>query len=203
MNKKDQHKKSGFTSPKHYFERFDDRLFDRLNNDQEHTLGSKESGFVTPESYFDTFESSLSDSIRLAEQSTITATTGFKVPENYFEELEDVIYDQIEVKKESVKVINLFSRKQLLYVASIAAVVVLGLFVFNTNDNLTDPDVNLALIEEYITSDDYVADLIDTSMLFELAEDTIVEESLSNEEKQLLNYLSDDITIDDIFEDNL
>ena len=203
MNKKDQHKKSGFTSPKSYFERFDDRLFDRLNNDQKSTLPSKDSGFVAPDNYFDTFESSLFDSIHSAEQSPIMATTGFNVPNNYFETLEDSILDNIEVKKESVKVINLFSRKQLLYVASIAAVVVLGLFVFNTNSSTSDTDISLALIEEYITSDDYVADLMDTSMLFELAEDTIVEESLSNEEEQLLNYLSDDITIDDIFEDNL
>lgn len=60
MKNKDLHndKTSGFKTPDNYFETFDERLFDRLN-DERKIEGITEPGFSVPDHYFDTVEAEI------------------------------------------------------------------------------------------------------------------------------------------------
>lgn len=52
MKKRNPTYKSGFTTPPHYFDRFEDRIFEKLKRNE---LPNK-SGYTVPDSYFDTLE---------------------------------------------------------------------------------------------------------------------------------------------------
>ncbi len=56
---KDKKHTHGFTTPKDYFESFEERLFERLSEGKL----PEETGFAVPEDYFDTFEDRLMDRI--------------------------------------------------------------------------------------------------------------------------------------------
>lgn len=51
---------SGFTTPKDYFDTFEDRLFEKL---QAETILPKETGFKVPDNYFDGLEDSLANEL--------------------------------------------------------------------------------------------------------------------------------------------
>ena len=60
MKNKDLHiiKSSGFKTPDNYFESFDDRLFDRLQ-DERKIEGIEQSGFSVPDHYFENVEAQI------------------------------------------------------------------------------------------------------------------------------------------------
>ncbi|QHI38890.1 hypothetical protein IMCC3317_42900 [Kordia antarctica] len=60
-------KNSGFTTPKDYFETFEDRLFDSIKTE---TIIPKEEGFKVPDTYFDGLEDSLSAQLFSSENET-------------------------------------------------------------------------------------------------------------------------------------
>ena len=68
MKNKELHtKKTGFTTPKEYFNSFEDRLFERMNT--ESVIPTK-TGFQTPDAYFDSLEDKLSDTLFATEETT-------------------------------------------------------------------------------------------------------------------------------------
>ncbi|EDP94904.1 hypothetical protein U8527_15220 [Kordia algicida OT-1] len=69
MKKNELHndKSAGFTTPKDYFNTFEDRLFDTLHS--ESMLPEKE-GFKVPDAYFDGLEDSLSTKLFAKEETT-------------------------------------------------------------------------------------------------------------------------------------
>ncbi|WP_420574028.1 hypothetical protein [Kordia sp.] len=69
MKKKELHnnKSTGFTTPKDYFNSFEDRLFDVLKT--ENTI-PKQEGFKVPDAYFDGLEDSLSAQLFSKEETT-------------------------------------------------------------------------------------------------------------------------------------
>lgn len=72
MKHKDLHniKSSGFETPDNYFDTFDDRLFDRLQEDK--TIeGVDQSGFTVPETYFDKVESQILEKLNPPKQTPI------------------------------------------------------------------------------------------------------------------------------------
>jgi hypothetical protein len=56
---------SGFTTPKDYFDTFEDRLFDKF---QAETVIPKETGFTIPDNYFDGLEDSLANELFPSEE---------------------------------------------------------------------------------------------------------------------------------------
>ncbi|AXG71829.1 hypothetical protein KORDIASMS9_04087 [Kordia sp. SMS9] len=60
-------KKTGFQTPKAYFDTFEDRLFDRIKTE---AVIPKETGFTTPDAYFDSLEDKLSSELFTANQET-------------------------------------------------------------------------------------------------------------------------------------
>lgn len=121
-------------------------------------LHNKPSGFKTPDNYFKDLEAEL-------HLKSKAETSGFKTPDNYFETVEDNILNKV-AKTDDVKVISIFSRRNLLYVASMAAAVAL-FFTLNINNNNTTftlTDIDDDTIESYVLdshSTDDLALLID------------------------------------------
>lgn len=81
MKKKELHndKSAGFTTPKDYFNTFEERLFDTLHS--ESMLPEKE-GFKVPDAYFDSLEDSLS--AQLFSEEKTTKVIPLQRKKNYF-----------------------------------------------------------------------------------------------------------------------
>ncbi|GAB5564539.1 MAG: hypothetical protein Wins2KO_16020 [Winogradskyella sp.] len=53
---------TGFKTPDNYFESFEDKLFERLA-DQDNNIGVNDTGFKVPDNYFDTLEDTILDKL--------------------------------------------------------------------------------------------------------------------------------------------
>ena len=106
-------------------------------------------GFKVPKNYFETFDDRLFDNMK---RETLPKHSGFQVPEGYFTTVEDSIFKKINVSEKTPKVISLFQKQTLLYIASIAACVVIIVSVVktNTNSNIDIDDIELSHIDTYI-----------------------------------------------------
>ena len=111
---------------------------------------SKQSGFKVPEDYFGSFEERMMVELFSAENKLHKKP--FKVPENYFEQLENSILEKIENTPEKGKVISLFNRRTLSYVAGIAAVltVLFSSVVFNQTQETDFEDLDITALENYL-----------------------------------------------------
>ena len=149
--------------------------------DQKHT-----SGFGAPKGYFDEFEDRLFSKMS---EDQIPKNSGFKVPKGYFDGLEDKTMENYYELNKSKRVIPLFSRKTLVYAASIAASAVLIFSLMKTDNPITDVDaIEISTIENYIDegllgydTSDVSALLIDDDLTDLMSEnDLITEEMLEN-----------------------
>ncbi|WP_147676057.1 hypothetical protein [Algibacter pacificus] len=123
------------------------------------------SGLKAPKDYFDNLEDRFMTEIKLNEAAK---NSGFKAPEGYFETLEDCILNQVS-EKETTKVIPLFSKKNLLYISSIAAAVLLlfNLSITKTEtswDNLDADTVENYILEENVGTYDIASLLLDNEI---------------------------------------
>lgn len=153
--------------------------------------------FNTPEGYFESFNERLMSRLKEEEEDINTdflpKTDGFKVPKNYFEQLESKVLEETTQKK--IKVIPLFSKQTYIAAASIAAIFVLGILLFNpSNNEISFDDLASTEIDAYFESNE----LGFTS--YELAEYVKVEDlTFSNmtddeiEEETLLEYLDENL----------
>jgi len=64
-------KSAGFTTPKNYFESFDDKLFERLNK-KESIEGLESTGYEIPQSYFDSVEGNVFKRLNIEEKPVIS-----------------------------------------------------------------------------------------------------------------------------------
>ncbi|MDY7395424.1 hypothetical protein UMM65_09240 [Aureibaculum sp. 2210JD6-5] len=176
-------KKSGFKTPKDYFETFEDSVFVKMSSDN----FPKKEGFKSPSGYFDSVEDSLFEKLNLEKTKK---ETGFKVPENYLETVEDKVLKTIKNKQEEPKVIN-FKTVFLKRLIPIAAAASLLLFIF-INYNQTTKDVNLdqlasTEIEQWI-DDDLIT--FDTYEITEVFDDVELESQPIFEEEDIEDYLN-------------
>lgn len=153
------------------------------------------SGFKTPDGYFDHFQVNLSENesneVRLEE----VEASGFKVPQDYFEEFS---VDLSEKKEKSGRVISFFSKRNLVRLGGIAAIFILGLFIFQNPPQPVTNVANTVLsqgdIEDYIDNNDIDFYTLDFSYFTKnentSAEDLKIELNQINQ-KTLLNYLSE------------
>ena len=153
----------------------------------------KHKGFNIPEGYFENFEANLE--IRLLEEE-LPKSNGFKVPDGYFDTLEERMAE-IKAQPEP-KVVSLFSRRSLVYVAGIAASLLLIISITKGSGDISEDIAALSLTEiesyldqggEDIDTDEILA-LMDEEALSEitLTSDLISEESL---EEYLLENLEE------------
>jgi hypothetical protein len=153
-------------------------------------------GFKTPSGYFDSLEKNILDKIDIENTSSIPKKTGFEVPDSYFNNLEDTIAEKVAGNKQ-VKIISLFSTKNLIYASSIAAtiIILISLSIFRTQpsfDNLETETVENYIISESISSYE-IASLLNDD---ELNEDEFVDLNLENENIEA--YLLNNIDIEDL-----
>ena len=151
----------------------------------------KDSGFKVPTNYFDGLEDSIMNRLKLQEK---VKDTGFKTPDNYFDSLEEQILEKVSHKP---KVISLFTKRNLIYVSSIAAAIVLMFAIFIKNDDISFDDLETATIENYLFDEDI--NTFDFASLFseeEIIDDSFIDSEMS--EDIIEDYLLENTTIEDL-----
>lgn len=125
----------------------------------------KISNFKTPQDYFENFEEQLFERLQLED---LPKSSGLKVPEGYFNQLEDKIVAEEIASRQQSKVIRLFPRKYYGYAAAIAAVFILGVSIFISNDKSNGLDnIQMAYIDQYIEDGNLNMDLNDLTSYME------------------------------------
>lgn len=156
------------------------------------------SGFKTPDNYFNSIEDRVFNQINTKSPLDEIKATGFSTPNDYFNSVEENILSKIEDEKP--KVISLFNKKNLLYVSSIAAALVLMFNIFIPKEETQDVDAELVefyLLEEQNLNSYELADLLSEAEF--LDEDfTVLEDQIN--ESDLESYLLDNVNIEDIIE---
>lgn len=167
-----------------------------MSNNSLHNI--KKTGFKVPQDYFNNLDDDL---FTIAKLKNEVNKTGFSAPNNYFNTLEASIFNKISKTQQPSKIISIFSKKNLVYVSSIAAAVILlfSLTLFNnqnTNWNTLDVDT----VENYILNEDLTS--YDIANLF-ADEDFNIENFVNHdfEEENIESYLIDHIDLDDFIED--
>lgn len=150
----------------------------------------KDSGFKIPKNYLDDFEDNFLSEIKLKN----IGSSGFKLPEGYLESIDEKILDKVSRNSEP-KVINLFTRRNLLYVSSIAATILLlfNLSLFESK-KVTFDTLETANVENYIMSegiDSYeIGALLNNE---EIIEENFVEHNFSEENME--NYILNNVDV--------
>ncbi|WP_452227084.1 hypothetical protein [Lacinutrix cladophorae] len=154
----------------------------------------QESGFKVPKNYLENFEASILSQAKLKEKVT---NSGFTIPKGYLKNVEDTILTKVH-KEESAKVIPLFSKRNIIYISSIAAVIALLFNLSNINTKATYDSLSLETVENYILNEDYSTD--DLASLFtnvDLLEEDFNTISFSDEAMQ--EYLNNNLEINDLY----
>jgi len=154
-----------------------------------------QTGFKVPENYFENFqvsraslqqEKELEDSF---ENQPIEA--GFKVPQNYFEEFEVKLPS---AAKEG-KVISLFSRENILRVSGIAAIFIIGFFIWKNQFSFdvvkNQQNINSIAIEDQLEKDFFDFEFRDLDTPFNGSISVDKKELKSIDEDAILDYLSE------------
>lgn len=158
-----------------------------MKNKKIHNI--KSTGFKLPNDYFESFDDKVISKLNTESPLDSIKETGFKVPDNYFDAFSDTILEKNLGGKKS-KVIQLFNKRNLIYVSSIAAAILLlfNLSIFDikpTFDNLETETVENYIIDENIGSYEIAALLSDEH----IEENIIIDYSINedNIEEYLLN----------------
>lgn len=207
MKKKNTHSDEGFKVPKDYFDNFEEKLFEKISQEEDNSLLSDKltSGLKVPEDYFGSFENQLMEKLNSdnSESSILTDSlkTGLITPNKYFENVEDTILEKTIKANQETKIIPLFSQKNVLFIAGIAAMIaiIISVSINKGNDPFNFDTIDVADIQEYFDegnvefSDTEIAELLDEEASFI---DTFNDDEISDEE--LENYLSDEELTDEI-----
>lgn len=202
MNKNNKHIKTGFTTPDNYFNNLEEKVLKQLSVKENETTLPLETGFTTPTSYFTNLEEKVLHKISVKENTK--KETGYIAPHDYFDNLDNEILNKITVTE--TKVIKLFSKKQLLYVASIAAVGILSLFIINPNNSNLPAfdDIEYAAFEEYLNTENIDISALELAELYEIDTNDLNSISFLNiDDENILDYLSDETTSDDYYDSEL
>ncbi|GAA4900443.1 hypothetical protein GCM10023311_27600 [Flaviramulus aquimarinus] len=150
----------------------------------------KSTGFKTPDDYFESFDEKFLSKLNNENHLESIKKTGFKVPDNYFESFDDKILTKDILNTEESKLISLFSKKNLVYISSIAAAILLlfNLSIFDNNPSFSNLDIETVenyIIEENISSYELAALLSDEQII----ESINIEHDFNNDhiEDYLLN----------------
>ena len=156
----------------------------------------KNTGFKTPDNYFDAVEENIMNAIMQENNGSLSKETGFKTPDNYFDAIEEVIIDKIETKT-TPKVIQLFSRKNLLYVSSIAAAILLLFNLSLFDKEITWDSLDIQTVENYIIDEGIDSYELATLLMDEdFSEIEFIEQNITDE--ALENYLLDNLDLEEL-----
>lgn len=156
-------------------------------------MGNKKSkytsGFKVPSAYFEALDDKL---ISIVSEEKFPKNSGFNIPEDYFETLEEKILSKTVQEKET-KVISILRKKNIWYASSIAAGILLVLFLNWNNSNTNTSNWELAEIETYIYNNLDIEAQDVAQLLNEEDLESLQWESLSIKEETIENYLMDSL----------
>ncbi|MEZ4796276.1 MAG: hypothetical protein R2785_03805 [Flavobacteriaceae bacterium] len=112
---------------------------------------TKQTGFKVPEGYFNHLEDTVLNKLNESSKLETIKNSGFNVPQDYFSKVENSVFKAIKKEEKEVKVVSLWSRKNILYASGVAAAVVLMISIFNKDKKLTFDSLDTELVELYIT----------------------------------------------------
>jgi uncharacterized membrane protein YvbJ len=156
----------------------------------------KHTGFKTPNNYFDTVEDKIMDALHQENNLNLSKETGFKTPDNYFDTIESVIMTKIETEN-TTKVIKLISKRNLIYVSSIAAAILLLFNLSIFNKNITFGSLDTETVENYIIYED----ISSYELAALLSDDNLVEADFIQQsftDNTLENYLLDNLDLEEL-----
>lgn len=130
------------------------------------------------------------------EEDVLPQETGFKIPDAYFSGLEDSILKKVNSSGKQTKVIPLFRKRTLMYVASIAACAAILFLVIRTKTNISSDfnDIPLSTLEDYI--EDGNLDLDTYEVIAMLGDDDIAAINIENDffsDENLEEYLLENL----------
>jgi hypothetical protein len=159
----------------------------------ENTNKIKDTGFTIPKDYFKNFEDSILSEAKL---NSIANTSGFRTPDAYFENLEAGILSQVS-EKDNHKVMPLFNKRNLFYVASIAATILLlfNLTIFERKSTWDSLDAET--VENYLINENIGAyEIASTLENIDFSEENFTTQQVH--EGILETYLLENIDIEDL-----
>ena len=112
----------------------------------------KQSGYKAPDGYFNNLEDSIFNKLNVKSNLNSINNPGFNVPQDYFKTLEDNVFNTLEKDKNDVKVISLFSKRNILYYSGIAAAIVLMISIFKPDSKVSFDSIETELVESYISN---------------------------------------------------
>ncbi|WP_298311688.1 hypothetical protein [uncultured Aquimarina sp.] len=209
MKKNNLHNdKKGFKVPKNYFDNFEEKLFEKISQENENSSllsDTRSSGLNVPDNYFDTFENQLMEKLNSEEKEASILVdrikTGLTTPERYFENVEEKILQKTITAHKETKVVSLFSRKNILYVSGIAAMIaiIISISIHKENDSFNFDNIDVADIQEYFEEGN--AEFSDAEIAELLDDETNLTDAFGNtelSEEELEDYLSDEELTDEI-----
>lgn len=145
----------------------------------------KETGFKVPQDYFEALEDTILNEVKL---KSIVSESGLKIPKDYLDNF------NVSVKEET-KVISIFNKKNIIFVSSIAAAIVLffSLNIFNTSTTTLD-DIDTASVDDYILNETEISELTTLFQDSDLSEAQFIDYTLSDE--ALDSFIED---VDDLY----
>jgi hypothetical protein len=158
----------------------------------------KKVGFKIPDNYLESFDNSILNKLNKTQSLKNNYKSGFKTPDHYFEQLDDTLINKLTTKK-TVKIISLVSWRKVTYITGIAASIILMVSLFNNNKSQpTFGDLEIALIENYITEKDFTNDDL-ASLLSEesLTLNNFMDSNLNS--SHLEEYILDHSSTEDFF----
>lgn len=150
----------------------------------------QDSGFKVPQHYFEGLEDSI---LAEAKLKNLVSDSGFKTPEGYLDNFKVSVIEE-------TKIISLARRKNILFISSIAAAVVLffSLALFKSTP-LSISDLETATVDNYILNETEIGDLTTLFQDNELSETQFTESSLSD--LSLESYLYNNSELEDLIQD--
>ena len=134
------------------------------------------------------------DNIRLNDVLN-NESNGQIIPKGYFDSIEDRVFEKITSSKKEVKVVRLFTRKNMFYAASIAAAIILMLIVVLPS-NPSFSNLELETVENYIYQESYSSEDIAALLTEEELKEVLYADS-SYSDESLEDYILDNTTIED------
>jgi hypothetical protein len=156
----------------------------------------KNPGFKVPSGYFEDFEARLMVKAEaLDEKGKARNQHGFKVPPGYFENFEARMLPRLEQENSKPKVIPLFRRKAVSYIAGVAAVfaVLLSSIVFNKAQRNDFNELDLMAVENYLLETIDFASPEDTDLINNAEFSFASQASPSLDQEAILEYLQENI----------
>lgn len=157
--------------------------------------------FKLPPGYFDDFENQLFE--RITEKG-FPESSGLKAPDSYFNNMEARMQELV-TAEEKPKTIPLFPKRIMGYAASIAACLIVGIFLLNQeNREVTFDSLQLSAIDRYIDEGNLNLDLYDLTTYLQDGDISVnILDSHQIPDRELENYVLESMEGDILWDEGI